>query len=132
VLTRYSQSLTCHVAHLLIPYPCLARDEQVKAMRGLLPLNIALQDVVCHVDHIGSGTVTLNFNHPLAEFESCILLWLKRDVDCYIIKEEIATRIARHVNDSYAEVRIVEVGRTPWAAPGIGCAAKSVRGFRGA
>ena len=59
-------------------------------------------------------------------------LWLVRDIDRYIIEEEIAMRMARHVDDPQAEAGVAEVAGAPRAAPGIGCAAKAVNGFGGA
>lgn len=41
--------------------------------------------------------------------ESCFVLGLIRDIDRYVIKEEIAARIARQVDDPYAEVGVPEV-----------------------
>ena len=57
------------------------------------------------------------------------VLRLVRDIDRYMIEEEIAIRVARHVNDPQAEAGVVEVAGAPRAAPGIGWAAKIVAGF---
>src|SRR5215211_3174286 len=59
-------------------------------------------------------------------------LGLVGDIDRGMIEEEITIRIARHVNDPQAEAGVVEVARSPRAAPGIGCAAQAVGGFGGA
>ncbi len=53
-----------------------------------------------------------------------------RDVDRDVIEEEITTRIARYIHDSYAEIGVVEIAGAPRAAPCIGCAPKDVSSFR--
>lgn len=58
------------------------------------------------------------------------VLWLIRDVDCDVIQEEIATRIARHVNDPYAEVGAAEVAGGPCATPCVRYTSEGVSGFR--
>jgi hypothetical protein len=54
---------------------------------------------------------------------------LIRDIDGRVIKEEIATRIARHVNNPYAEVGVVEIAGAPCAAPYVRYTAEGVGGF---
>ena len=64
--------------------------------------------------------------------ESSFVLWLIHDVDRYVIKEEIATRIACHVNHAYAKVCVAEVAGGPCAAPCVRYTAEGVSGFRSA
>ena len=50
----------------------------------------------------------------------CFGLWLIGDVDRYVIEEEIAAGIVRHVDDPDAEVGIAEIAGVPRAPPCIG------------
>ena len=68
--------------------------------------------------------------HLFRGVETYFVLWLIRDVDGYKVKEEITIRIARHVNDAYAEVGVAEVAGAPSAAPCVRNTAEGVRGFR--